>query len=130
MTLLQGRNFAHLATVNVDGSPEISCVWVDVDRGVILINTPDRSRKVANMRRDSRVALSIHAESNPYESVSIMGQVEEITDQGALEHRNALAKKYLDRDNYPLPDDQTNVIVRIRPVFRSKNRSGKRTHST
>lgn len=121
--MLHGRNFAHLATLMPDGSPQVSVVWIDVDDDTILVNTAEGRTKTDNVRRDPRVAISIHDQQNPYAWLTIRGVVDETTHEGAKEHIDALAKKYLGKDIYPwhLPDQQR-VILRIRPT--SVSRSG------
>ena len=64
--LLTGVNFAHLATVMPDGSPQVTPVWVDHDGEYILVNTEEERQKPRNMRNDPRVALSITDSENPY----------------------------------------------------------------
>lgn len=115
--LIDARNFAHLGTVMPDGSPQVSVVWIDRDGDTVLVNTAEGRTKPANVRRDPRVAVSIHDQENPYSWVTIRGVVEELTHDGAKEHIDALAKKYLGKDVYPwhLPDQQR-VILRIRPT--------------
>ena len=57
--LFQGPNFAHLATLMPDGSPQVTVVWVDLDGDRILVNTAEGRIKPRNVRRDPRVAISI-----------------------------------------------------------------------
>jgi hypothetical protein len=68
------------------------------------------------MRRDDRVGLSVHRQTNPYNNVSVRGRVIEITAEGADAHIDALAKKYMGEDTYPYrTPDEVRLIVRIRP---------------
>ena len=68
------------------------------------------------MRRDKRVALSIQDPDNAYRYLAVQGVVEEITESGADEHIDALAKKYLDKDRYPYrAAGEVRVIYKIRP---------------
>jgi len=114
--LFQGKNFASLASVMNDGSPHVAPTWVDLDGNTILINTAGGRVKEKNIRRDNRIALSIYDQENPYNMVSIRGKVTELTEQGADEHIDKLAKKYLGVDKYPLrsPDEQR-IILKIQP---------------
>lgn len=83
---------------------------------MIVINTAEGRRKVEHMRRDDRVGLSVHQQSNPYNNVSVRGRVTEITAEGADAHIDVLAKKYLGEDAYPFRSpDEVRLIVRIRP---------------
>jgi len=113
--MLQGRNFAHLATVMPDGSPQVSVVWIDVDDdGTVLVNSAEGRTKTDNVRRDPRVALSVYDQENPYAQLMIRGRVVAMIHEGAKEHIDALAKKYLGADVYPWHQpDQQRVIMRI-----------------
>jgi PPOX class probable F420-dependent enzyme len=114
--LFQGKNFASLATVMNNGSPHVAPTWVDLDGNTILINTAGGRLKEKNIRRDNRIAISIYDQENPYNMVSIRGKVTELTEEGADEHIDKLAKKYLGVDKYPLrsPDEQR-IILKIQP---------------
>jgi len=114
--LLSGSNFAHLATLMPDGSPQTTPVWVDVDGNRILVNTAEGRTKPRNVRRDARVALSVVDQQNPYANASIRGRVVEITHEGADEHIDRLAKKYLGVDKYPYRSaNEQRVILVIEP---------------
>ena len=92
--------FGHLATLNPDGSPQ---------------STPGRW-KDRNMRRDSRVALSIIDPDNAYRYLEVRGRVVDITEEGALDHINKLAKMYLGKDEYPfLQPGEVRVKYKIAP---------------
>jgi PPOX class probable F420-dependent enzyme len=116
--LLQERNFAHVATLMEDGSPQVSPVWIDYEEedGVVVFNTAADRLKERNLRRDPRVAISIADSENPYESLLIRGRVVEITEEGADEHIDALAKRYLDADEYPnRQPGEVRLKVRVQP---------------
>ena len=106
-------NYGHMATLMPDGSPQVSPVWVDLDGNRILVNTAEGRVKPSNVRRDARVAISIYNQDNPYSSAFIRGRVVEITHEGAEEHIDKLAKKYLGQDTYPYrqPGDQRVILV-------------------
>ena len=113
---LTGKNFAHVATINKDGSPQVSPVWVDFDGTHVIVNSEQKRLKIRNLKRDPRVSLSIQDGANPYAYVEIRGRVVEITDKGAPEGIDKLAKKYMDLDKYPYnqPSD-VRVVVKIVP---------------
>jgi PPOX class probable F420-dependent enzyme len=114
--ILNTRGFAHLATLMKDGSPQVTPVWYDFDGTHIRINSAKGRLKDKNMRRDKRVALSIQDPGNPYRYIAIRGGVDEITENGADAHIDALAKKYLDKDRYPFrAPGEVRVIYKIRP---------------
>jgi PPOX class probable F420-dependent enzyme len=114
--ITEGKNFASVATLMPDGSPQVSVVWIDTDGRHILFNTAKGRLKERNLRRDPRVALSIINSQNPYQEVMIRGRVVEITQDGADTHIDKLAKKYLGVDKYPFrqPGEQR-VIIKIAP---------------
>jgi PPOX class probable F420-dependent enzyme len=111
--LLDGKNFAFLATVMADGSPQVTPVWVDREDGTILINTVKGRTKQRNMARDPRVALAIVDREKPYTWAQIRGRVVGQTTKNAREHIDRLSKKYLGR-KYPWTDTER-TIVRIVP---------------
>lgn len=114
--LLAKRVFAHLATVQPDGSPQVTPVWVDTDGPYVRINTARGRVKDRNLARDQRVALSVTDPDDPYRYVQIRGRVAEATEKGADEHIDSLAKKYLGKDRYPFRQPgEVRVIYRIRP---------------
>jgi hypothetical protein len=113
--LLQKKAFAHLATVMPDGRPQVTPVWFDVADGLIRVNSARGRVKDRNMRRNAKVALSILDPDNPYRYLGILGDVVEVTEQGADAHIDALAHKYIGQD-YPFRQPgEARVIYRIRP---------------
>jgi PPOX class probable F420-dependent enzyme len=114
--LLEGKNFADVATLRTDGSVQTSPVWIDVQDGRAVLNSAEGRAWPRNLERDPRVTMTVQNLENPYEYVSIRGRVVERTHEGADEHIDALAKKYLDQDSYPFrqPGEQR-VILRVEP---------------
>lgn len=114
--LLNGANIGHLATLMPDGTPHVTPVWVDVEDSTVLINSADGRVKVENLKRDPRVGLSVADGENPYIAVSIRGRVREITDDGAEEHIDALAQRYLGEETYPMRQPgERRVLIKIEP---------------
>ena len=114
--LLESPNFASLATLMPDGSPQVTPVWVDFDGTHILVNTAEGRQKPRNVRRDPRVAVSIFDQQNPYSYATVRGRVVEITHEGADQHIDRMAKKYLGRDTYPFRQPgERRVIFKIAP---------------
>lgn len=99
--LFQEPNFAHLATLMHDGSPQATPVWIDLDGDRILVNTAEGRVKPRNVRRDPRVSISIISQQNPYSHAAVRGRVVGITHEGADALIDKLAKKYLGQDTYP-----------------------------
>jgi PPOX class probable F420-dependent enzyme len=114
--LLEAPNFAQLATLMPDGSPQVSTVWVDFDGTHIVVNTAEARQKPRNVRRDPRVAVSIYNQENPYSSATVRGRVVEITHEGAEEHIDRMAQKYLGQSVYPYRQPgERRVIFKIEP---------------
>ena len=114
--LLEGRNFATVATLMADGAPQATVVWIDTDGAHVVFNTAEGRVKPRNMRRDARVAVVVFDHENPYKQAMIQGRVVAMEHDGADAHIDAMAKKYMGVDEYPLrqPGEQR-VIVRIAP---------------
>ena len=114
--LLDGANFGHMATLMASGAPQVSAIWLDTDGTYLLINTADGRTKTNNVRRDPRVAISVVDQGNAYREVMIRGRVVEILSEGADEHIDALAKKYLGQDRYPFRQPgERRLILKIEP---------------
>jgi PPOX class probable F420-dependent enzyme len=114
--LFENKDFAHIATLKADGSPQVSAVWIGLDGDLVTFNTAEGRLKTKNLQRDGRVAISITAQENPYENLIIQGKVVEMAHDGADEDIDALAKRYLDADSYPFRQPgEERVIVKIEP---------------
>jgi len=108
--------FAQLATVNADGTPQVTPVWVDYDGTNLLVNTARGRVKTKNLERNPRVALAISDPENPYRYVGIQGRFVEMTEKGGDAHIDKMAKKYLNKDSYPFRQPgEVRVIVKIAP---------------
>lgn len=95
--------FAVLGTVMPDGSPQTTPIWFDYRDGRIRINTAQGRRKERNLNADPRVALAIMDPSNPYRYLQVRGRVvKRVVGEEAEVHIDALAKKYLNQERYPL----------------------------
>jgi len=92
--LFEGKNFVYVASLMNDGSPHVTPTWVDIDDGLVLVNTAMGRVKQKNISHDKRVALAVADQNNPYDMVTIRGKVVgEITGQVAEDHIDKLAKK-------------------------------------
>ncbi|WP_326824658.1 PPOX class F420-dependent oxidoreductase [Streptosporangium sp. NBC_01639] len=112
--LLDGRNFATVATLNPDGGPQSSVVWILREDDTVLFSTTTGRRKARNLAKDPRISVSVFETENPYNSVEIRGTAELVEDgDKALPHR--LSHKYLGEDPPPEPDDVIRLIVRVVP---------------
>jgi PPOX class probable F420-dependent enzyme len=116
LEIINKKNFAHVATLFEDGSPQVTPVWVDASDGKLRINSAEGRRKVDNLRRDGRVSVEIHDTENPYSYVEVRGNVVKMTHDGADDHIDALAKKYLGVDSYPnRREGEVRVKIEIEP---------------
>lgn len=116
MDLFRKRAFASLATLMPKGDPQVTPVWLDYDGRYVLVNSARGRQKDRNMARDPRVALSILDPDNAYRYMEIRGKVVEITEQGADQHIDRMAKKYLGEDKYPYRrPGEIRVIYKIEP---------------
>jgi len=114
--LFQKKAFAHLGTVNADGTPQVTPVWVDFDGTHVRFNSAKGRLKDRNLRRNPRVALAVMDPDNPYRYLRVSGRVVEITEQGADQHIDALAQKYLGKDRYPFRQPgEVRVTYKILP---------------
>lgn len=121
--LFSGKNFAYIATLMKDGSPQLSPVWVDIDGDTILVNTAEGRVKHKNVSRDPRVAISVFDSANPYSMVTVRGRVVAQEKDGADSHIDLMAKKYLGMDKYPgRAPGEKRILLRIKPekVFLQK----------
>jgi len=116
MDLMRVAAIAQLATVMKDGSPHVTPVWFDFDGACVSINSARGRVKDRNMRNNPRVALSILDPKNDYRYIEIRGRVIEITEEGAVEHIDRLAAKYMNVARYPHHSpSEVRVRYRIRP---------------
>jgi PPOX class probable F420-dependent enzyme len=93
-TLLDRPNFAHLATLMPDGSPQSAPVWVALEGDRILIGTGEGSLKARNTRRDPRVALSIVDMNDPYSEAQLRGRVVERRPDEDFKGMDRISRKY------------------------------------
>jgi PPOX class probable F420-dependent enzyme len=115
---LEEPNFWHVATINEDGQPQVSPVWLDVEGDVLLLNTAKGRIKERNVRRDPRVTLSMFYPENPYSRIEIRGRVTDLADGAPADDSiDKLAKKYLGEDKYPFRQPgEERVLLRIEPT--------------
>jgi PPOX class probable F420-dependent enzyme len=114
--LFDKKAFASLATIMPNGQPQVTPVWCDFDGSHVIVNSAKGRRKDRNMRSDPRVSLSISDPDNPYRYLEVRGTVVEITEDGADDHIDSMAKKYMGVDSYPYRQaSEVRVIYKIEP---------------
>jgi PPOX class probable F420-dependent enzyme len=114
--LTQKKALANLATIQPDGSPQVTPVWFDYTNGVVRVNTAKGRVKARNLSEGSRVAMAIVDPDNDYRYIQIRGSVTKETTDGAVAHIDSLAKKYMGKDVYPYHNDKdVRVIYEITP---------------
>jgi PPOX class probable F420-dependent enzyme len=114
LELLRQASPCFVSTLMPAGSPQMTETWVDTDGTHVLINTVDGFQKVKNVQRDPRVAVAVSDATNPSRYYAVRGEVLSVTTDGAAEHIEQLAQRYL---GTPYPwyggRDQTRVILTI-----------------
>ncbi len=112
--LLDGPNFAHLATLMPDGSPQCAPVWVGREGDRILICTGEGSLKSKNTRCDPRVALSIVDFNDPYKEAQLRGRVVERRPDGDFRYMDPISHKYTGKP-FPFrnPEGRVALVIEI-----------------
>ncbi len=114
IAILNGKNFATVATVMPDGSPEATLVWIETDGTYVYFNTAVHRVKARNLQRDPRVAIVVYDCDDPYSEVlAIRGRVEMIL-EGADEHIDKLSRMYEGKP-FTFRPTETRVIVKVTP---------------
>jgi PPOX class probable F420-dependent enzyme len=110
--LIDGPNFATVATLDPDGGPQTSVVWVGLDEGDLVFSATEDRRKVRNLRRDPRISVSITDAANPYRHTQLRGTVT-ITEDPDKTLPKTLSHKYLGEDPPSEGSEVERVIVRL-----------------
>jgi PPOX class probable F420-dependent enzyme len=114
--LLREPVLAHIATIDASGRPNISPVWIDVDGDDVVFNTAEGRVKTKNLRSNPNVAVSVVDPQDPHRVIALRGTVTEMTHEGADEHIDFLAKKYLGHEQFQdRREGQQRVKIRVRP---------------
>ena len=115
--MTEKKALAHVATVQPDGSPQVTPVWFDYTGGMVRINTATNRVKARNLSEGSKVAMSIVDPDNDYRYIQTRGTVSKETTDGAVAHIDSLAKKYMGKDVYPFHNEkEERVIYEITPT--------------
>jgi PPOX class probable F420-dependent enzyme len=113
---IDAHEFATIGTIEPDGRPHLSVVWVAYDGDDLLISTVEGRRKHLNLMRDPRATVLISPRSQPYAYVEVRGR-STMTTEGGRELIDTLARGYTGADRYTMDDGTANVrvVVRVTP---------------
>ena len=130
LELLQQPALAHLATLMPDDTLQVTPIWIDFDGTYLLVNTLKGRQKELHMQKRPQVGLDIVDLSNPWRWLSVRGQVVDMTEEGANEHIDKMAKKYMGQDKYGFhqPGD-VRVICKIQPDLEQYQASPRQVHT-
>ena len=114
--LFRENNLIFIATINLDGSPQLTPVWGDYQDGHILVNTAEGRIKHRNVQHDSRVAVCVVSHENPLDMTTIRGHVVDVISDYDYTHADKLTKKYMDLPKYPFKIiNEKRIIFKIKP---------------
>ena len=117
LELFEKPVIASLATIMPDGQPQVNPVWCDYDGTYVRVNSAKGRVKDRNMRERPQVTLLLINPESVWHWIEVRGVVEEITEEGAEAHIDALSKKYMGVDKFPYRQPgQVRVMYKIRPT--------------
>ncbi len=121
--LLEGPNYATVATVLPGGQPQLSVVWCDYDGTHVLVNSTRGRLKDKNMTARPQATVLIIDPQNSFRYLEVRATVEEITEEGAFDHINKMAKLYTGQDSYyggvqpaEMVDQETRMLYKLKPT--------------
>ena len=111
--ILEGKSFAHVATIGPKGEPQNNPVWFDWDGQHLKFSQTTKRQKYRNLKREPRVAISIVDPANPYRYIEIRGRVVRVDEDPNFAFIDKMAKKYIGQEKYPWhqPGDERVVVV-------------------
>lgn len=112
--LLLDRAYGHVITINRDGTPQASMVWMDVDGDEPIFNTHEGRMKPKNLRRDPRIWVSIPSREDPQQYLLVSGTAR-VESAGAVDHVLKIAERFMGRPQTREQWPQERLIVRITP---------------
>jgi PPOX class probable F420-dependent enzyme len=119
--LLEKPVYAGLTTVMPDGQPQSTVVWLDYDGQYVRLNSARGRQKDRNIKRNPKVTILLIDPENPYRWLEVRGTVDEITEEGAVDHIEKLSWKYKGQKYYggfakATREQETRVMYRMRPT--------------
>ena len=116
LDILDDVSFGHVATIGPRGEPQCNPVWYHWDGKHLRFSQTTTRQKLANLKRDPRIAISILDPDDPYRYLEVRGRMVDVEDDPSFEFIDSMAKKYLDRDDYPWRRDVDHrVVVVVEP---------------
>ncbi len=118
--LIKGPHIAVLATVNSACIPQATPIWFnyDKDRRLFYINTAKGRIKAQNMLVGAKVAMCILDKNNMYRYVAFQGEVIEVSEEGAVEHIQELARKYQGKNaTFSIAPGEIRLKITIKPKY-------------
>jgi PPOX class probable F420-dependent enzyme len=112
--LVDDKNFATIATLNPDGSPQTSVVWIKRDGDDLLISTVVGRKKDKNLRVDPRISVSVFDLAQPYNYIEVRGTAQ-LSLEGGRELIDELSRKYVGTDYTGDGPEAVRVVVRLTP---------------
>ncbi len=117
-------NHAVVCTRNDDGSMHATVVWCSVEDGRIALNSAVGRKWPTNLERDPAITVLVYDETTPYEYVEVRGTARGTT-EGADDHIDRLAKRYLDADSYPFrTSEETRIMYVVEPSLVRHQKQG------
>ena len=114
LELIDGPYTVALSTILPDGQPQTTPVWCNRHEDYIFINVMKGFRKEKNMRLNPKVSLLIYDPSNPLHNIEIRGLVVEMSEEGAVEHNDELARLYMGKPDARFFGDAVPVELQTR----------------
>ncbi|MBN1562501.1 MAG: PPOX class F420-dependent oxidoreductase [Anaerolineae bacterium] len=119
--LLTGPVYVSLVTVMPDGQPQVTPVWANYDGTYVKVNSARGRQKDRNMVANPKVAILAIDPGNPFRWIEVRGTVEQITEEGGVDHINELSALYTGNADYYAfnPDakgQETRVVYKIKPT--------------
>ena len=114
--LAQGKNLATVVTLMPDGQPQALLTWVDTDGEHLLVNTEPQRQRAKNVRRNPRITVLIHSDSDPWDWSEVRGRVvDTVGGSEAREHIDKLSRKYTGTAYQPPVGPEGRVILKVAP---------------
>lgn len=114
--LLEGPITVVLSTVMPNGQPQSTPIWCNLEGDLVLINTMRQFRKAKNMTQNPKVSLLAYDKKKPLRNIEIRGRVVEMTEEGALEHLDALNMLYTGAPHFFGDSIDASLINKFNPV--------------